>query len=124
MRVCLSAMTRYYKHAAEWSVKASRATHWALVVCSAASVASGLATAPFMLPLSGVAAGLAVSATWLTARSRRQEREALRFLSLRDRITLSFGPAGQVLRPSEYYSASTEGIESLLGEIRADRERP
>ena len=42
----------------------------------------------------------------------------MRLSALRAEITQSFGLAGQVLRPSEYYSASTKRIESLLDEFR------
>lgn len=120
----LSAMTRSYKQAAERSVKVSRGVQWAFLAASTASMASVLATAtPLVLPFSGVAASLAgVYVAWLAGRTRKQEQAAMRLSVLREEVTQSFGLAGQVLRPSEYYSASTKRIESLLSEIRENAE--
>jgi hypothetical protein len=115
----LSVLTRRYEHVAERSQMASRAIQWGVVVASAGSVLAVLKTAnALVLPFSGAAASLAVFfASWLVERTRKQERAATRLSALREEIAHSFGPAGQVLRPSEYYAASTKRIESLLDEI-------
>ena len=116
----LSALTREYEHSAQRSQKANRALQCAVVAASAGTVVSALtSTNSLVLPFGIVAVSLAgVCVGWLTERARKQERAATRLSTLREEITHSFGPSGQVLRPSEYYSASTKRIESLLDEIK------
>ncbi|SPE30113.1 hypothetical protein SBA6_1210004 [Candidatus Sulfopaludibacter sp. SbA6] len=116
----LSALTREYEHIAERSLKANRALQWAVVAASGGSMVSALtSTTSLVLPFSVVAVSLAgLCVGWLTEHARRQERAATRLSTLREEIVHSFGPSGQVLRPSEYYSASTKRIESLLDEIK------
>lgn len=116
----LSALTREREHIAERSLKVNRALQWAVAAASAGGMVSALTSATsLVLPFSGVAVSLAVLCVgWLTGRARRQERAATRLSALREEIVHSFGPSGQVLRPSEYYSASTKRIESLIDEIR------
>lgn len=120
----LSLMTRSYRETAERGRKVSRGVQWAFVAASAASLATALTSATVLVaPFSGVAAVLAgFYVSWLSNRTRKQEQAALRLWTLREEITQSFGFAGQVLRPSEYYAASTRRIESLLKEISADVE--
>jgi hypothetical protein len=118
----LFLLTRRYEHVAERSLRTSRAVQWAVVAASAGTVLSALTTATaLVLPFSGVAASLAtVYVCWLAGRARKQDRTATRLSALFEEITHSFGPSGQVLRPSEYYSASAKRIEALLDEIKAD----
>jgi len=117
----LHILTRRCEHDAERSLRASRALQWAVVAASAGSALSALTAAPaLMLPSSVIAASLAgVYAGWVANRARKQEQTAMRLSTLFEEITNSFGPSGRVLRPSEYYSASTKRIESLLDEIKA-----
>jgi hypothetical protein len=117
----LTALTEQYRHVAERGLRASRTLQWAVVATTAGSLVSALTTATVLvLPFSGVAASLAgVYVCWFMGRARKQEQAATRLSILREVINHSFGPSGQVLRPSEYYSASTKRIESLLDEIRA-----
>jgi len=70
-------------------------------------------------PPGAIALSLLFCVGWLAERARKQERTAERLNDLLAEISHSFGPAGEVLRPSEYYSASTKRIELLLDEIRA-----
>jgi hypothetical protein len=117
----LTMLTQRYAHIAEQSQVASRLVQWGVVIASAGSVLSALTAAGTLaLPLSGLAALLAgISAGWLTRKARKQERASMSLSALREEMVHSFGPSGQVLRPSEYYSASTKRIESLLDEIKA-----
>ena len=118
----LFLLTRRCKQVAARSLKTSRVVQWAVVAASAGTVLSALTTATaLVLPFSGAAASLAtVYVCWLAGRARKQDRTATRLSTLFEEITHSFGPSGQVLRPSEYYSASAKRIESLLDEIKAD----
>ncbi len=54
---------------------------------------------------------------YLNRRAAMSARHARSLEALREEITHSFGPSGEVLRPSEYYPGSTRLIEHLLDEI-------
>jgi hypothetical protein len=116
----LSRLTRQYEHAAERSLKASRVLQWGIVAASAGSVLSALTATALVVPWSGVAGSLAlIYACWLAGWARKHEQAAARLSVLRAEVSHSFGPSGEVLRPSEYYPASTRRIELLLDEIKA-----
>ena len=51
----------------------------------------------------------------------RRYQKAMRLAMLREVMSRSFGPGGEVLRPSEYYSATAKRVESLLDEIKSKR---
>ena len=118
----LSVMTRAYRETAERGRNVGRGVQWAFVAASAASLASALMSATALVaPFSGVAVVLGgFYVSWFADRTRRQEKAAMRLWTLREEITQSFGLAGQVLRPSEYYSTSAKTIEKLLDEINAE----
>ena len=110
----LSEMTERNQHAAAQSLMVGRA----LQLCAFSALAT---TIVYELPFSGLlAASLLLCEVLLTERARKQEHVATRLSVLHEEIAHSFGPAGQVLRPSEYYSATTKRIESLLDEIRTN----
>ena len=117
----LSKLTQRYQKAAEHSRLASRAIHWGVLVASAGSLLSAISAATsLVVPFSGAAVSLA--ALYLlrfAGRVRQQELMAHYFANLGEEITHSFGPAGEVLKPSEYYPASTRRIERLLDDIRS-----
>lgn len=116
----LSVLTRQYELAAARSQRAVRALQWGVFVASAGSLLSALTSTAFVLPFSGLALFLVgVYIGWFGAKAIRQQQAATRLSILRAELAHSFGPSGQVLRPSEYYSASTKRIESLLDEIKA-----
>jgi len=116
----LSKLTQEYQHAAEQSLKANRALQWGIVAASAGSVLSALTVTALVVPLSSVAGSLAgIYVCWLAGRARKHEQTAARLSVLREEVAHSFDPSGEVLRPSEYYPASTKRIELLLDEIKA-----
>jgi hypothetical protein len=122
----LSVLTRRHEHIAERSLRVSRAVQWVVLAAWATAAGSMLVnpiTAEALAKLVSMAtsfAGIAALADIsLAKRARKQEKTAMHLSNLFEEISHSFGPAGQVLRPSEYYSASTKRIESLLDEIKA-----
>jgi hypothetical protein len=91
-----------------------------IVAASAGSVLSALTLSALVVPLSSVAGSLAgIYVFWLAGRARKQGQAAARLSVLLEEVAHSFGPSGEVLRPSEYYPASTKRIELLLDEIKA-----
>jgi len=118
----LFALSREYEHVAKRNLMANRALHWILVAASAGGVVSALTSATaLVLPISGVVSLAGLCTCWLTERARRREKTAAGISNLLEEILHAFGPNGQVLRPSEYYSASTKRIESLLNEVNENR---
>jgi hypothetical protein len=116
----LSKLTQEFERVAELSRKASRALHWGAVAASAGTVISALSATALVLPLSSVAVSLmGLYLVWLAGHTEKHERTAVRLSALREEVAHSFGPSGEVLRPSEYYPASARRIESLLDEIKA-----
>lgn len=121
-RTCdsLSMMAQRYEGVAARSLKTRRAVQWAAVfVCAGTAYAALAAADGFVAPFSVVAGLLAVCAGWLAERTTKLELLARRLSVLREEVAHSFGPSGQVLRQSEYYSASAKRIESLLNDIDA-----
>jgi len=123
-----SGLTQRYEQAAKHNLFAIRTTRWGVLVTAVASLlfgASSLMSTPsltgLVVALSVATASLALLSAWLFGdRAREHERVACHLASLRDEIAHSYGPAGEVLTPSEYYTASTKRIEQLLEEIKAD----
>lgn len=116
----LSTLTQTYERSAKQSRLASHVIHWGVLVASAGSLISGISAATsLVIPFSGAAASLAALYVLRFAKRARQQELLLSYLAdLREEITHSFGPSGEVLRPSEYYPASTRRIERLLDDLR------
>jgi hypothetical protein len=115
----LSKVTHRYEHTAAQSLKASHAFQWGMVAASVCTVLSALTMHPLVVPLGIVTALAGIYVFWLAGRARKHEQAATRLSVLREQISHTFGPAGEVLGPSEYYPASTKRIESLLDEMKA-----
>jgi len=117
-RLRLSALAQRRVRIARLTVRASHT----VIVSGAVALVLMVVIAPYISlgwPPGAIALSLLFCVGWLAERARKQERTAERLNDLLAEISHSFGPAGEVLRPSEYYSASTERIELLLDEIRA-----
>jgi hypothetical protein len=127
LRKAISALAETYEESAKRNRRVSGAIQWGVLTASAGSLISGIsliagvpAALALVVPFSGAAAGLAALYVWRFAgRLRQDERIAYYLADLRDEIAHSFGPSGEVLRPSEYYPASTKRVEQLLEGIRA-----
>lgn len=118
----LTALARRYKQDVERKQKVGRAVHWGVLAASAATMVSAVSIVPLAIPFSGVAVSLAAAyVAWFSKRSKNQERRAAHLAALSDVLARSFGPSGEVLKPSEYYAASTKRVETLLEEINAER---
>jgi hypothetical protein len=118
----ISALARQYQHTVEQKQRVDRAVHWGVLAASAASVISAVSITALVIPFSGVAVSLAAAyVAWFSKRSRDQERLAAHLASISEVLDRSFGPSGEVLKPSEYYPASAKRIESLLEEIKTAR---
>jgi len=118
----ISALARRYQQDAERKQRVGRAVHWGVLAASAATMVSAVSLAPLAIPFSGVALSLAAAhAAWFSKRSQNQERLAARLAALSEVLDRLFGPSGEVLKPSEYYAASTKRVETLLEEISAER---
>jgi hypothetical protein len=55
---------------------------------------------------------------WSSFKVYSLDKRIRRLEKLKEEIEHCLGPSGEVLRPSEYYSASTQRIEAILDEIR------
>ena len=119
----LTAVARRYKQDVERKQRMGRAVHWGVLAASAATMVSVVGLLPLAIPFSGVALSLAAAhAAWFSKkRSKNQERLAAQLAALSDVLERLFGPSGEVLKPSEYYAASTKRVETLLEEISAER---
>jgi hypothetical protein len=118
----ISALARRYQHTVEQEQKVGRAVQWGVLVASAASVISAVSVSALVIPFSGAAVSLAAAyVAWFSKRTRDRERLSARIANISEVLHRSFGPSGEVLKPSEYYPASAKRIESLLEEIRTAR---
>lgn len=113
----LGTLTQHHEQSAERSRKVSRAFRWVLGGAAVAVPLAGFWSS-FAPILSGYPV-LLILHLLLSERAAKQERIAARLSALRDEISRSFGPSGELLSPAEYYPASARRIESLLGEVAA-----
>jgi Flp pilus assembly protein TadB len=121
-REYLAALTLRYRLKAQQKQKVGRAFHWGVLAASAATLISAVSVIPLTILFSGIALLLATAdVAWFWRRSKNEERMAAHLATLSDVLSRSFGPSGEILRPSEYYAANTRRVEALLEEIRAQR---
>lgn len=131
LRDTISALAEAYEEGANRLRRLSSGIQWGVLAASVGSLISGIglisgvpAALGLVIGFSGAAAGLAALYVWRFAgRAQQDERLAYYLADLRDEIGHSFGPVGEVLRPSEYYPASTKRVEQLLDGIRAHAAR-
>jgi hypothetical protein len=118
----LTAVARRHKQDVERKQRVGRAVHWGVLVACAGTMVSAVSLIPLAIPFSGVAFLLeAAHAAWFSKRLKDQERLAAHLSILSEVLGHSFGPSGEILKPSEYYAASTKRVETLLEEINAER---
>lgn len=120
MQESLSRLASQYEHGAHLRLNASRFFYWSVLHASGGTMASAVSGVGLVLPLSVVATFLAVIPSLFRLADQARERQLMadHIVALREEIAHSFGPAGEVLTPSEYYPASTKRIEHLIAELK------
>ena len=121
LQKCLENATQQYQRRAEQLFSTTRVLSWTALIVTTGSLLSAVSPlASLVIPLTAVSASLvaALSCFRFSERARTNQQLADQFDTLRNEIAHSFGPAGEVLGPAEYYPASTKRIEELIEEIQ------
>lgn len=119
MHDTLSHLAWHYRRTSEWFLLASYILNWSLITASAGSMVSAVSVTSLVLPLTAVTTSLAaVSLFRFADQARNRQRIADQLAALKEEMAYTFGPGGEVLRPSEYYPASSKRFEQLLEEIK------
>lgn len=111
----LAGRSRGYEHSVQW--REGSAIAISLLNFGTAVVSFYFDAPGRTLGVLAILSGLACLG-WLHA--RRRAHKASRLTALREEISHSFGPSGEILRPSEYYSASVKRVETLVDAITED----